>query len=332
MHAMNESGPRAKRTLTGNTGRSVQRSVLIIALALGLALAVGACSSNATDTTTVPTDEVPTWWFENLFSTSNLPNDETTVVHSAARAYNSELNVTAVAADVTSDHYGNLCLYWYVEGQDPNYRLVIDASAAGGDLMPLTAKKVEELSQTAESAAVLAAVGCPTDAIATNEATASATTRPSPEQSSESAPIPTDPLSPVQHVWCLGSDENRARVVLTGLLLDLDHTFPMIVHIGAGRMSSSIGQSSYQAAVRGFLADPDGPEDQSIGVLPGGGTVLSQSSEWQEDRDTALALADSWPEGDHWLRHEANTDGPQPGDQPSPWATACATAYEAFRG
>ena len=284
----------------------------------------------------MPTDEVPTWWFENLFSTSNLPNDETTVVHSAARAYNSELNVTAVAADVTSDHYGNLCLYWYVEGRDPNYRLVIDASAAGGDLMPLTAKKVEELSQTEESDSVLAAVGCPTDAIATaSEPTSISSTDSS--TSTTSAPIPADPVSPVQHVWCLASDENRARVVLTALLLDLDDTFPFSVQVPrqqafGGSRNVPIGQSGYEEAIRGFLADPDGPEKQPIGTLPGGGILLSPSSEWEEDRDLALALADSWPEGDHWLRTEANADGPQLGDQPSPWAVACATAYEAFRG
>jgi hypothetical protein len=43
-----------------------------------------------------------------------------------------------------------------------------------------------------------------------------------------------------------------------------------------------------------------------------------------------LALAASLREGDHWLRQRANVDGPEPGDQPSPWAISCAAAREAF--
>ena len=129
--------------------------------------------------------------------------------------------------------------------------------------------------------------------------------------STTSAPIPADPLSPPQHVWCLGSDENRVRVVLTALLLDL--------------------RSGNEAAVRRFLDNPDPPDDSPL-VVRGIVFKTKELNEWERDHDLALHLADSWPEGDHWLRDRANVDGSQPGDQPSPWAIACATAYEAFRG
>ena len=38
-----------------------------------------------------------------------------------------------------------------------------------------------------------------------------ATTSTTAPSTTTSAPIPADPLSPTQHVWCLGTDENRAR-------------------------------------------------------------------------------------------------------------------------
>ena len=141
-----------------------------------------------------------------------------------------------------------------------------------------------------------------------------------------SAAIPSDPLSPAQHVWCLASDENRARVVLAALLLDLDDALPDRQSSGDGYVQ----RGGYEAEIRRILADDnylDELESVSSGIGP---EEFRERSRADSNSGFVLELAASLGEGDHWLRQRANVDGPEPGDQPSPWAISCAAAREAF--
>jgi hypothetical protein len=134
----------------------MQRTVLVLLLVI----AAVSCSN------TTPTEEVPASWFEGLYGWFLL-SDEDTSINKAARAYSSELDATAVAADVTSTVHGNLCLLWYVGGRELGDGLVIGDTVAGTDgLLPRTAELLEELRQTDEGKAVIEAVGCRAEAFA----------------------------------------------------------------------------------------------------------------------------------------------------------------------
>ena len=112
-------------------------------------------------------------------------------------------------------------------------------------------------------------------------------------------------------------------VVLAALLLDLDDALP--------DRQSNVQRGGYEAEIRRILADGnylDELESVSIsGMTP---EQFRERGRARSNSGFVLELAASLGEGDHWLRQRANVDGPEPGDQPSPWAISCAAAREAF--